>query len=227
MNIEDIGQVTAYLQNLQDKYHPNTYRKIYFQIRRFLQSQNLTYLDKVKLPRIIHSQVKQVTGQDVKQAIAHFSNSRNYLRYRAFIELAYASGLRPSELVQLTPAEIDLENRIVYVRNDLQFHTKTNKARVSFFDKRTQSILRLYLKKNKHRKLWNASSIARSWKGIAIHPKDLRKGFSQRASDLNLNSEYKARIMGHALNGVDNQHYLGEVSIEKLHKAYDDAFGGK
>jgi integrase/recombinase XerD len=221
VDIENIAQVTDYLQKLQEKYHPNTYRKIYFQIRRFLQSQNLTYLDRVRLPRVINSPVKIVTENDIKQAIVYFSKTRNFLKYRAFILLASSSGLRPSEMTQLQTSDIDLDKRTVFVRNDAMHHTKTNCARVSFFDERTQGILKRYIAQRGGKRLFNGSSVGRDFGKAPIRAKDCRKYFSQEFTRRNGNQAVKEILLGHSSNNsVDSMHYLA-LSEEDLKQIYD------
>jgi len=222
---ENIAQVTKYLQKLQEKYHPNTYRKIYFQIRRFLRDGlNLCYLNTVRLPRVDNPPVKIITSEDIKQTLDYFSNLKYYLKNRAFVLLMSSSGLRPSEGFQLTREDIDLENRKIYVRVDATHHTKTGKSRIAFFDKKTQFALQRYLRYNNSKKLFNQSLLARTFGKSPVKIKEFRKFFSQEATRRNMNQFAKEKILGHSLGGnVDAMHYCNLTESE-LHRIYDETF---
>jgi integrase len=102
VDVSDVVQVTEYLQKLQKEMNPVTYKKRFYQIRRFLrESLELNYLERVRLPRVSTPPVKIVTNEDIKNTIVFFSNSKFYLRYRAFILLMSSSGIRSGEAWQL------------------------------------------------------------------------------------------------------------------------------
>jgi integrase/recombinase XerD len=177
-------------------------------------------LDKVRFHRIALAPVKIVTDEDIKKTLNYFSNSRNHLRYRALILFARSSGLRPSEIFQLTLNDLDLENRIVYVRNDSTHHTKTGKSRVSFFDDRAKFALLRYIKFNRGKKLFNESIMMRAFRNAPLRMKDFRKYFSQEWTRRNGNHAVKEILLGHSNNSVDSMHYLA-LSEEDLKQIYD------
>lgn len=222
VDVYSIEQVTNYLTKLQQNSHPNTYRKKYFQLRRFLRDAlELNYLDKVRLPRVTNPQVKVVTEKDIKNAIEYFSKSKCYLRHRAFILLMSSSGLRPSEAFQLTTKDIDLANRTIYVRHDSTHHVKIGNARITFFNEQTRLVLERYIKQNRYRCLWNASSSSRAWRHAPIKIKDMCKYFSQEFVRRGSNQAVKELLLGHSTNGsVDAMHYLA-LSEDDLKQIYD------
>lgn len=221
VDVSDVVQVTEYLQKLQKAMHPVTYKKRFYQIRRFLrESLELNYLDKVRLPRVPPPQVKIVTNTDIKNAIAFFSNSKFYLRYRAFILLMSSSGIRSGEAWQLRVSDIDLEDRRIYIRCDSQHHTKTGKARIAFFNEQTRTVLERYIRKNKNRRIFNQSTFMRAFRNAPLRMKDFRKYFSQEWARRNGNHAVKEILLGHSNNSVDSMHYLA-LSEEDLKLIYD------
>lgn len=224
-NVYDVSEVTNYLKNLQERYSTVSYRKQFYQIRRFLrESIEVNYLDKIRLPRVVSNPVKIVTSEDINKTIEYFyKDKKHFLRFRAIIMLLSSSGLRPSELFQLKREDIDLENRIVYVRVDKEHHTKTGNSRITFFTERTKQVLQLYLKSNKNRVLFNESTTERAFLNSPLKVKEFRKFFSQEATRKNMNQAVKERLLGHSLNGVDNLHYLS-LSDEDLKRVYDQTF---
>jgi integrase len=221
VDVQNVSQVTEYLKNLQDKMHPVTYKKEFYQIRRFLrESLELNYLDKIRLPRVNAPLVKIVTNEDIRKTVEYFSNSKFYLRYRAFILLMSSSGLRPSEAWQLKLEDIDFVNRKIYIRVDAKHHTKTGKARVAFFNEKTQFVLERYIKQNKNRRIFNESHFSRAFRHAPLRVKEFRKFFSQEWTRRNGNHAVKEILMGHAQSSVDAQHYLA-LSEEDLKRIYD------
>jgi site-specific recombinase XerD len=67
-------------------------------------------------------------------------------RERAVLELLYGTGLRASELVRLTPDDVDLAERLVYVRQG-----KGRKDRIVPFGERVRAALLAYLRERERR----------------------------------------------------------------------------
>jgi integrase len=226
-NPYNVLETTNYLKSLQEHYSVCSYKKVHFQIRKFLRDfLDLHYLDKIKLQRVKPQQVKTITNADIKKTLEYFANDKDHARYKAMILLLSSSGIRPSELFQLRKEDFDLENRILHIRVDDRHHTKTGKARTVFFTEKAKTALQKYFSKNRNRVLFNESMTMRAFRNAPMKVKEFRKAFSQEATKRNLCQPIKERLLGHSLQSVDDLHYL-TLTTEDLKKAYDKAFGEK
>ena len=173
---------------------------------------------------------KRVTREDILKALEHFKNHPCFLQIKALILLGASSGLRAEELYQLEPEDIDLENRIVYVKHEPANGktTKTGKSRISFFNEEAKQALIEYLQffNNgcKLKRLFGKTHLERAFRNAPIKVKDLRKFFSQEWERRNGSYAVKEILMGHSLkNKVDLQHYAG-LGVEDLMKVYNTVF---
>ena len=222
VDVSDVVQVTEYLQKLQKEMHPATYKKRFYQIRRFLrESLGLNYLDRVRLPRVNAPQVKIVTNEDIRKTIEYFSKDEHFLRYKAFILVMSTSGMRTKEAMQLTLKDIDLENNRIFIRCDKTHTQKIGQERTVFITEKAKIALERYINQNKNRRVFNESAFSRAFRNAPIRIKEMRKYFSQEWTRRNGNYSVKEILMGHSQNGsVDAMHYLA-LSEEDLKQIYN------
>ena len=210
-----------YLNKIQNKYAVSSYRKQILQIRLFLQYKNIDWLNKVKIISEPEYTPRRITEEDIDTVLRKFEGHKYELQVRALIYLGASSGLRAQELYQLTPRDLDMENRIVYVNHNPQNKqtTKTGKSRVSFFDYRAQGALKSHIRENKLRYLFGGIHISRLFRDSDVKVKDMRKKFSQEWDRRNGSFAVKERLMGHSMKRVDFQHYsfLDENDLKKVY----------
>ena len=211
-----------YLNNLKLNYSPAYYSKQFFQIKKFLIYLDLSWSNKLENPKPVHYLPKRVNDELVQECLNFFKND---IQIQALINLGKDSGLRAEELYQLTIDDIDIINRIVYVRNDRNHSVKTGLARVSFFTNKTAKILHKYFnkfdKQNKIKNLWNINTIQKKFRNASLKVKFLRKYFSQTWDRKGGSTGIKKIIMGHSLkNDIDLMHYNYQ-SEEDLKRIYD------
>ena len=220
-----------YFKILKDNYSVAYYKKNMYQILKFLSYLGVKWINDIKLPPYPEYKPKRLSKKNIEQTLRYFSNSPFYKQIKALILLGATSGLRAEELYQLTPDDIDLDNRIVYVKHNPKHGktTKTGKSRITFFSRETQQALMDYLQffnngcKLKH--LFGKVHIQRLFRNAPLNVKDLRKFFSQEWERLNGSYAVKELLMGHSLKrSVDLQHYtyLDESDLKKI---YDKVFG--
>jgi len=223
----DKSRSIQYFRLLKDKYSISSYRKQVYQILKFLRYLKVEWTVEIELPSEPIYYPKKVSENDINDALKYFDGQEYNIRMKALILLGSASGLRAEELYQLTPEDIDIDNRIVHINHNPNYgqSTKTKQSRVSFFNKQTQQALYDYIKyfnSNVNLKvLFSQSRMEKLFKDAPIQVKYLRKYFSQEWDRRGGPTSIKKILMGHSLKGdVDLMHYNYQ-SEEDLKKIYD------
>ena len=174
-----------FLKKKRKRLDTSSYRKIAYQVRKFLDYLDFEWAKDIKPPPEPDYEAKRVTKEDIVKTIQYFSKNEYFIQLKALILLGASSGLRAGEIYQLKPENIDLENRIVYVIHDPREGktTKTGKSRISFFNEEAKEALEEYLKFFKHNKklkqLFSQTHIERQFRKAPLKVRDLRKFFSQ------------------------------------------------
>jgi len=215
--------VTDYIGKLQNRLHVTSFSKRFYQIRRYLRFLKLDYLDTVKIKKAPRQRTKIVTNEDVKNLFKYFyeKDKKHFLRLKTFILVMSTSGIRDKECFQLTLNDIDLTNNRIYIRCDATHTQKVGQERIVFITDSAKYSLVKYIQKNKNRKLFNESTLTRSFNKAPLRMKDLRKWFSQNWSRNNGSDIAKHLLMGHSLNNdVDAMHYCS-LTEDELHKIYN------
>ncbi|MCD6447654.1 MAG: site-specific integrase [Thermoplasmata archaeon] len=219
-----------FLKAKKEEYMVETYRKMLFQVRKFLDYLNVEWAKKIKAPPEPEYRPKRVTREDILKTLEYFKKHPYFIQIRALILLGASSGLRAEELYQLEPEDIDLENRIIYVRHEPEKGktTKTGKSRIAFFNEGAKQALIEYLGFFNNgcnlRYLFGRTHLERAFKNAPIKVKDLRKFFSQEWDRRGGATSIKKILMGHSLRGdVDLNHYNAQ-SEEDLKRIYDKIF---
>jgi len=213
-----------YLNKIQNEYSISSYRKQILQIRRFLRYLDLDWLNKLKIIGEPEYTPRRISEGDIEGVLNRFKGHTYELQVRALVYLGASSGLRAEELYQLTPRDLDIENRIVYVNHNPQNKqtTKTKKSRVSFFNTKAQRALKLHIGDFELKHVFGQSHMRRLFRDSPVKVKDLRKKFSQHWTKNNGSSSVKKILMGHSLKGdVDLMHYNYQ-SEEDLKRIYDE-----
>ena len=143
----DEKKTYTYLDELKNQYSTSSYRKRAYQIRHFLQSLNIHWAEYIKPPPEPQKVPKRITNNMIQQTLNHFKNHPYEKQIRALILLGASSGMRSWELYQLTPNDIDLNQRTITINHDPDNgHTvKTGKSRIALFNNEAQQALIDYL----------------------------------------------------------------------------------
>jgi len=193
---------------------------------------NAPFADKLRLPKVPKRRKRVFKKTHIQQLIKQieqlkFKSLR--LRTKAAVLLAATSGLRSSEIYQLTLSDIDLENRVVFVNFGKTAGTsktiKDFEERFSFFSIEARTAIEEYIDncKSSTPRLFPESCIRRAFKQLNtdLRLKHMRKFFSQQSDRLGMPTSIKRMLMGHSLRGdVDLQHYDFQDE-EELKKIYD------
>lgn len=184
-----------------------------------------------RLPRVIRPEV-------IKEIIDKAGGARSKflaLRNVAMLELAYASGIRRMEIVNLNLDDVDLNDRTIYIRNG-----KGAKDRMVIMNKTASKAIAEYLKhrpksqetalfvtQSNYRlspcQLWGifkkASANIETQGAKTLH--SLRHSFATHLLDGGADLETIRKLMGH--ESIDTtQRYL-QVSTAKIRRDYDRA----
>lgn len=139
------------------------------------------------------------------------------IRDRLIIELLYSSGMRSSELINLTESMIDIEEREIRVIG------KGDKERITFFSENSRIWLLKYIKEKKRQyKNYKKEIVIANSKGGKLTTRSLRRLISEHARNAGLQKEITPHIFRHSFatellnSGVDIrylQELLGHSSI--------------
>ena len=216
-----------YYKQLKESLSVTYYRKKVYQIRRFLEYLKVEWASTIKLPPEPQYLPKRVSRDAIQEILSHYEGHRFFKQIKTLVLLGCSSGLRAEEIYQLTPQDIDLENRTVRINHDPGNgqSTKTKRSRVSFFTIAAQNALTEYLEYfnngSELKVLFCQSHLTRVFKESAVKIKDFRKFFSQEWDRQGGPTSIKKILMGHSLKGdVDLMHYNYQ-NEEDLKKIYD------
>ena len=216
----DQDESLKYFNMLKEDYSRAYYIKQMFQIKKFLRYLKITWIDDIRLPSQPIYTPKHVTMQNIQDAIKQFKRHQYKLQIKAILLLGFSSGLRAEELYGLKINDIDLKNRIVYVR-----HSKTGKARVSFFSNVAKTALIKWIEYyNQHgivKNIFGQNQLTKIFHNSELKIKDARKGFSQEWTRRKGDYAVKELLLGHSIRkSVDLQHYC-LLTEQELKQHYD------
>jgi len=228
----DKTKTLQYFECIKEKYSIASYRKCLYQIRKFLEYLGVNWSNKLNPPPEPECLPKHMTHNTIKDVLAYFDDHEYSKQAKAIILLGCSSGMRPQEIFQLRPEDIDIDNRIVRINHNPNNgqSTKTKRSRVSFFTSDAQDALINYLSsyddKLNPKCLFYQWHIERIFRPSSFHVKDLRKYFSQEWDRRGGPTSIKKILMGHSLKGdVDLMHYNYQ-SEDDLKMIYDRVMSG-
>ena len=148
-NKTDNSDIYNYLKYLSDKSYSiySVVRKIssFKSFYKFLSEENIYQMNLViERPHFYQKLPHVLTMDEVDKLLDIELNTPYDYRNKAMLELMYATGLRVSELINLTPMNIDLENKIV------RCYGKGNKERIVPMGNIACKYLRIYLEEYRH-----------------------------------------------------------------------------
>ena len=152
----------------------------------------------IDVPKIEHKLQQCLSEREAASLMAAGRTPRD----TAILELAYATGLRRSELAKLEVADLDLENCTLRVRGG-----KGNKDRVGCFGQKALRAVRAHLSSREAGSLFGVKprGIAETVRaagrraGLAgIHTHSLRHAFATHLLNRGLDLRYVQELLGHA-----------------------------
>ena len=165
-------------------------------------------------------------------------------RDRAIIELLFSSGLRVSELVNLTLQDLNLKERMMRIVG------KGNKERIVPFSLKTQKTLSIYLENTRKQLISDSGNMIgtnyvflnnrgeklttrgveyilqeienKTGATLSLHPHKFRHSFATHLLNQGLDLRTIQELMGHA--SLSSTQVYTHVSNQKMHDEYEKAF---
>jgi len=218
-----------YFKELHSNSSVAYYKRQMFQLRRFLKFMKIEWADEITLPADPCYNPIRISSEKITETLDFFKNDDSYIRIKAVILLGSTSGLRATEIYDLTEDDIVLNQNKIIIRHDPKSNhtTKTKRSRISFFSNDAKEALEDYLEYFKNtdsglRTLFAQKTLSRKFNTAPIRVKHLRKYFSQEWDRRGGPTSIKKILMGHSLKGdVDLMHYNAQ-SEEDLKRIYDN-----
>ena len=174
------------------------------------------------------------------------SQRKDFLMHRdqAIIELLFSSGLRVSELVNLTLQDLNLKERMMRIVG------KGNKERIVPFSLKTQKTLNVYLENTRKQLISDSGNMIgtnyvflnsrgeklttrgveyilqeienKTGVTLSLHPHKFRHSFATHLLNQGLDLRTIQELMGHA--SLSSTQVYTHVSNQKMHDEYEKAF---
>lgn len=234
--------IYVYLKELEDKKYSiySVVRKI-SSIKSFynflIETENFKINLDIERPRFYRKLPNVLTIDEVDKLLNFELKTPFDYRNKAMLELMYATGLRVSELINLTPLNIDLDNKIV------RCYGKGNKERIVPIGATALKYLKLYLEEyrdsltkkticdnlflNNHGKKMTRQGFFKNLKIIAnkqgitddITPHMLRHSFATHLLNNGADLRSIQLMLGH--ENISTTGIYTNVSTEKIKENYD------
>jgi len=212
-------------------------KKFYgFLLREQLIDSNPT--DKITLPKTDNKLPEFIKQDEILKLFDNefFSNDFSGKRDQLVIELLYGTGIRLSELINLTEKDIDLNNNTIKVLG------KRNKERIIPFPKSTNLLIKLY-QKEKAKKGFDIPYLIVTEKGAKSYPKLIYRivtkyltfiTTNEKKSPHTLRHSYATHLLNNGANLNAIKELLGHANLsatqiythntfKKLNKIYKQA----
>lgn len=209
-DIQDLNEndIRKYIQNLVQNNHSNSYInqainsiKFYYEV--VLGMPNRFYA--IERPRKERKLPVVLSKEDVLKII----DSTNNLKHKCVVSLLYSAGLRRSELLNLTPQDIDSKRMVIKVKG-----AKGNKDRFTLLSNTLLKDLRVYFKQYRPEKYlfegvknrkYNANTVfkivseaaLRAGITVKVSPHVLRHSFATHLLESGTDLRYIQILLGH------------------------------
>ncbi|WP_199726059.1 site-specific tyrosine recombinase/integron integrase [Leptotrichia sp. OH3620_COT-345] len=187
----------------------------YLQEKKIIKSNKVTYITMPKFEK----ELPNVLSKEDIDRLRNVVNTEKLtgIRDRLIIELLYSSGIRASELIDLSEYMINIDEREIRVIG------KGNKERITFFSENSKKWLEKYIEEKKKKYAnYNKNTIFTNSKGEKLTTRSLRRLIADYAKKAEINKEVTPHVFRHTFatellnNGVDIrylQELLGHSSI--------------
>ncbi len=242
-NYSDEKELKSYVRNLFLYLSPRSSARVISSLRSFynylllVKKTQKDMSSSLTLPKIPHSIPSFLTKGEIENLLKTPNIEKSEgLRDRAMMELLYATGMRVSEIINISEEDIDFRERFIRIKG------KGGKERVAPFSKKAKKWVEEYLNKGKHTICEKASSfifITRRckpmtrqyfWKKLKeygrkakinqkIWPHVIRHSFATHMLEAGVDLRVIQMILGHA--SITTTQIYTHVGLRRLRKIYD------
>ena len=207
--IIDIDQVKFFLASLIDKYS-NKSRALAVSSLRFFFKRVVDRTDifvKLEVPKKEKKLPIVLSVQEVKDLI----DSINFAKSKIIIKMLYSSGLRVSELVNLTPKDLDFRQNMGWVRKG-----KGNKDRMFKIAESINKELQRYINENPKNKYLFSEDKPMSPRNVQIIIKKAAKkaNINKKVTPHTLRHSFATHLLENGENLLVIQQLLGHENLE-------------
>lgn len=171
-------------------------------------NRNVVKIDKVRGAKTIPV---ILTHREVMRMIVRVSN----FKHRLILALAYGSGLRVSEVVNLRICDLDFDNDLIFVKGG-----KGNKDRYTLLPKKIRDDMRIFIKLRERKEYLFPSNCE---KRLRLHPRTLQKIFERalKSAGISKNATFHSLRHSFATHLIENgvglryvQELLGHKNVK-------------
>jgi integrase len=162
------------------------YRTLKAALEKAVEWNYLSYnpLKKIKMPKLPQKNVLIISQEDFQSILAHEPNSTLIRIY----EFARGTGMRLSEILNLTWEQIDFTNNVITVMNTGQFTTKSKRDRIIPMSKNVIEVL--LVQKPELVKIDIMNHYVFSKRGLMFNPDFISKRFKKSIRKAEVNNSY-------------------------------------
>lgn len=184
-------------------------------------------------PRKEHRLPKVLSKNEIKKILT----ATNNIKHKCILMLLYSAGLRRSELLNLTPSNIDSERMIIHILG-----AKGRKDRISLLSEDLLKLLREYYKiykpekylfEGQQRGKYSPTSVANILKKSAkladikknVTPHMLRHSFATHLLEQGTDLRYIQELLGHSSSKTTEIYaHVSKKAIDKIKNPMDELF---
>jgi len=116
----DEDKTLLYCKKVKETSSITYYRKQVYQIRRFLEYLKIDWASTIKLTLEPEYLPKRISSELIDIILGNFNDHKYVKQIKALILLGCSSGMGAEELYQLSPNDIDLDQRIIHINHSPQ-----------------------------------------------------------------------------------------------------------
>ena len=173
------------------------------------------------MPRVRRGEIRALSEEEVGELLSATKG-----KYKLIIHLLLDTGLRAKELLSIRKSDIDIQKRMIRVRN-----TKNGEERTVFFTEETAKMLEKHLRELREEdRVFNVTYFALYRKlkrlgkklNIDLRPHVLRHTFATRAIRKGMPLPVVQRLLGH--KDIRTTQIYTHLVTEDLKRVYDSTF---
>lgn len=185
-------------------------------VKNFLKFNKIYFLDSITTPKKIKTKPDFLTQNEVKQLLDTIKwNAKSdsdfqiltKLRDKLIMNLLYSSGLRVSELINLTTEKIDFEKQELYINN-----------RVILLNNTTKQLMKTYLEKRTHKSKYlvvnkSGGQLTSRYIQLMIKKYGKESGIQKKITPQILRNSYASHLVEQGVNIKIIQQILGHSNL--------------